>query len=231
MLDAGAMTFAQEAYDLASSAMSLASEANVVATSAATMASDAGTLASSAYDLASSAYGLASGVSASVVTLSQSVTSNASRIGNVEGLVPTQATPSNQLADKAFVNSSIQTTTANFRGNWSEWSDVPTDANEYPLDYAGSRTPTVNDYLVVQDASGYVEQGGGDTVVYYGTWRFKYSGTWATNGKNGWLPEYQVNETPMTAAQLAAINSNITASKVAFYDSSLSGLESLINSI
>ena len=65
--------------------------------------------------------------------------------------------------------------------------------------------PTVNDYMVVQDASG--DDAGG----YYGTWRYKYSGVWSTDGKDGWIAEYQVNETPMTAAQLAALNSGITA--------------------
>ena len=128
------------------------------------------------------------------------------------------------MADKAFVNSSVQTATANFRGNWSTWADVPSVSSDYPEDYAGSKIPTVNDYLVVQDASDL-------SSVYEGTWRFKYSGTWSTNGKNGWQPEYQVNETPMTAAQLAAINSNITAAKVTYYDTTLSGLEQLIDSI
>ena len=132
------------------------------------------------------------------------------------GLIPPQASSSNQLADKAFVNSSVQTATANFRGNWATWNDVPDQSEYYPVDYAGSKTPTVNDYLVVQDASGYV-----GTETLEGTWRFKYSGTWSADGKQGWLPEYQVNETPMTAAQLAAINSNITAAKVAQYDNAL----------
>jgi hypothetical protein len=135
----------------------------------------------------------------------------------LNGLIPPQASIQNQLADKAFVNSSVQTATANFRGNWAVWSDVPTDESFYPSDYAGSTIPTVNDYLVVQDARGYNGGLGG----YDGTWRFKYSGTWATDGKDGWYPEYQVNETPMTAAQLAAINSNITAAKVAQYDAAL----------
>lgn len=140
--------------------------------------------------------------------------------------IPSQAwDEGNELADKAFVNSSVQTATANFRGNWATWALVPSTSADYPVDYAGSKVPTVNDYLVVQDASGYV----GQTLV--GTWRFKYSGTWSTDGKNGWHPEYQVNETPMTAAQLAALNSNITAQKVAYYDDTLSGLETLINSI
>lgn len=130
-------------------------------------------------------------------------------INAINGKIPTQASTSNQLADKAFVNSSVQTATANFRGNWASWASVPTNANDYPADYAGSRTPTTNDYLVVGDASDY----SGATLT--GTWRFKYTGVWATDGKAGWSPEYQVNETPMTAAQLAAINSGITAQGVA----------------
>jgi len=133
----------------------------------------------------------------------------------ISAKIPAQASAQNQLADKAFVNSSVQTATANFRGNWTTWADVPTVSSDYPADYAGSKVPTVNDYLVVQDASGY------DIDELSGTWRFKYSGTWATDGKIGWLPEYQVNETPMTAAQLAAINSNITAAKVAQYDEAM----------
>lgn len=64
-IDAGAMAFAQDAYDLASSAMSLASEANAVATSAATMAE-----------------GIAS-------------------------CVPSEATSSNQLADKSWVSANV----------------------------------------------------------------------------------------------------------------------------
>lgn len=131
-----------------------------------------------------------------------------SDIADIKSLIPAQASTSNQLADKAFVNSTTQTVTANFRGNWDDWADVPTNAEEYPLDYAQSRTPTVNDYLVVQDASDYT----GETLE--GTWRFKYSGEWSVNGKNGWHPEYQVNETPMTAAQLAALNSGATEAKI-----------------
>ena len=137
--------------------------------------------------------------------------------GITQAMIPAQASTSNPLADKAFVNSSVQTATANFRGNWATWRDVPYDASGYPPDYAGSRTPTTNDYLVVQDASGYPYVG----EPYEGTWRFKYSGDWTEYEKLGWYPEYQVNETPMTAAQLAAINSNITAAKVAQYDNAL----------
>lgn len=131
------------------------------------------------------------------------------KISDIDDLIPNQASISNQLADKNFVNSSVQTATANFRGNWTDWADVPTVATDYPADYAGNKTPTVNDYLVVQDASDYTLE------TLEGTWRFKYTGDWDVDGKAGWQPEYQVNETPLTAAQLAALNSGITAGLVA----------------
>lgn len=128
-------------------------------------------------------------------------------IDAIEGKIPTQATSQNQLADKAFVNSTVQTGTANYRGAWADWSSVPTDGSLYPADYANNHNPTVNDYLVVQDASGF-------SVSTTGTWRFKYSGTWSEDGKTGWLAEYQVNEEPLTAAQIAALDSGITSGLV-----------------
>lgn len=129
----------------------------------------------------------------------------------IEAVIPNQASAQNQLADKAFVNSSIQTSSAHFRGNWPTWADVPTDPALYPMDDDGNTTPTSNDYMVLQDASGY--PAGDDELE--GTWRFKFSGVWALVGRAGWHPEYQVNETPLTAAQLAALNSGATAALIA----------------
>lgn len=125
----------------------------------------------------------------------------------VAKLIPAQTSEENQLADKNFVNSSIQTETANFRGNWETFDDIPTDAENYPADYVGNKKPNVNDYLVVRDYNG------------EGTWRFKYIGKWEEVGKNGWKEEYQVNGKPFTSEQLASINSGITEQKVARYDS------------
>lgn len=139
-----------------------------------------------------------------------------SNIDDVTALIPNQASAQNQLADKAFVNSTVQTDTANYRGSWANWTVVPTDATAYPTDFAGGTTPTVNDYMVVQDASDY-------TSTLEGTWRFKYTGDWDTDGKAGWIPEYQVNESPFSAAQVAAIDSGITAALV----SKLTGLQSI----
>ena len=144
------------------------------------------------------------------VQLSNKIAETNNNVTEINSKIPTQATADNKLADKAFVNSSVQTATANFRGNWSTWSTVPTNGADYPTAYDGTKIPHANDYLVVQDASGYVPE----HYTLKGTWRFKYSGTWATEGKNGWLPEYQVNEEPLTSEQLAALNSGITSNLV-----------------
>lgn len=159
---------------------------------------------------------LQSDINTEIRTRSDADTVLNNKITNIEDLIPNQASTSNQLADKSFVNSSIQTSTANFRGSWSTWADVPTVATDYPVDFSGNKTPTTNDYLVVQDASDYTLE----SLV--GTWRFKYIGNWSTDGKNGWLPEYQVNEEPFTSDQLYAINSGITEDKVTSYDNHLS---------
>ena len=148
--------------------------------------------------------------------LASDISNASSRITSIEDKIPSQASSSNQLADKSFVNSSIQTNTANFRGNWNTWSDVPSDnVDLYPQDYTGNRIPTVNDYLVVKNASDYTAN------TLSGTWRFKYGGVWETDGKNGWIPEYQVNEEPLTSEQVYAINSGITSDKVSSYDAHL----------
>ncbi|MBQ3950791.1 MAG: hypothetical protein II661_09975, partial [Bacteroidales bacterium] len=182
-------------------------------------------------------------------------------------LVPAQASPSNQLADKNFVNSSIQTETATFRGNWETFGDIPNDAYMLPEGDADN-----NDYLVVRNAGDYaksydvivaeyeedgeipegivvadgLEHGSlvmyisvqsidlgsstprpsadsshdywepftGENPAFEGTWRFKYVPSGGEYDKYNWIPEYQVNEKPLTAAQLAAINSGITTAKV-----------------
>lgn len=148
-------------------------------------------------------------------SLQSSINSITTRVTSIENKIPNQASSENQLADKSFVNSSIQTSTANFRGSWTNWNAVPTNVNDYPTDFSGSKTPTTNDYLVIQDASDYTLE------TLSGTWRFKYIGDWDTNGKNGWKPEYQVNEEPLTSEQIYAINSGITSQKVTDYDTHL----------
>lgn len=136
------------------------------------------------------------------------IATNTGDISTINDKIPSAATSSNQLADKQYVDNAIQTNSAHFRGNWSDWSNVPTSASDYPADDDGNKTPTTNDYMVVQDASDYT----GETLT--GAWQFTYTGLWSTDGKNGWLPRFQINEDPLTPAQQAALDSGITASLV-----------------
>lgn len=131
-------------------------------------------------------------------------------IENIEKLIPAQATEQNKLADKDFVNSTVASSAANFRGLWNTWADVPTNVDDYPEDYVGNKKPTHNDYLTVIDASDYV---GLEAQQY----RFYYIGDWDVLGKSGWTPQYKIGVN-FTAAQQAAIDSGITASKVAEID-------------
>lgn len=131
-------------------------------------------------------------------------------IDDINELIPNQTTPQNQLADKAFVNNTVATNAANFRGNWSTWAAVPTNVSDYPEDYTGSKTPTNNDYLVIQDGTDYDPSN-------TGMWRFIYVGDWSIAGKSGWTPQYRVGSA-FTAEQQAAIDSGITSTKVTKYE-------------
>ena len=105
----------------------------------------------------------------------------------INGKIPAQATAQNQLADKDFVNSSISTATADFKGTYNslqELEQVTANANDYA-------------FVIATDAAG--------NTVYK---RYKWvDGT-------GWTWEYDLNNSSFTAAQWAAIQSGITAALV-----------------
>ena len=105
----------------------------------------------------------------------------------INGKIPAQATTSNQLADKSYVNSSISTATADFKGTYNslqELEQVTANANDYA-------------FVIATDAAG--------NTVYK---RYKWvEGT-------GWSWEYDLNNSSFTAAQWAAIQSGITAALV-----------------
>ena len=126
------------------------------------------------------------------------IATNTTDIATINGKIPNQASSSNQLADKNFVNSSISTNTAYFDGTWNTYADVPTTVAGFTND--GFPEPTNNNYLVVKE----------DETQDGGTWRYKYVDDGGSYSKNNWHVEYEVNETPLTAAQLAALNSGIT---------------------
>ena len=130
----------------------------------------------------------------------------ASRASEIEAVIPNQASPTNQLADKEFVNSSIGTNTANYISDNGE----PFTSIEALKAYSG--TVTNNDYAFVTGTEG------GNS--YYD----RYKATVVGNVVN-WSLEYRLNNSSFTSEQWAAINSGITDVLVAKITSNTSALE------
>ncbi len=113
-------------------------------------------------------------------------------------LIPSQTTTDNQLADKAFVNSSIQNMASNYvvptAGNPGDPFPTLASLLSGPYYYNGAPyTPTQNDYAIVVD----------DETHNDYTARYVYSG-------GQWNFQYSINDTEFTAGQLATLNSTVT---------------------
>lgn len=118
-------------------------------------------------------------------------------------LIPSAASALNQLADKSFVNSSIATASATFRGTYNLVSDLHLSVTASHQDIATALASAVstadnNDYCFVQIPTSDTSS---DIRV---TERYKYNGT-------AWAYEYDLNNSGFTATQWEAINSGITA--------------------
>ena len=128
-------------------------------------------------------------------TNAQSGTAIASALSPITTVIPSAASSTNQLADKAFVNSSISTNTAVFRGTF--------ESVEALNAYTGEKTN--NDYAFVEttDSAG---------NSFYD--RYKYNGT-------AWVYEFKINNTTFTSTQWAALDSGVNSSVVAKATSAL----------
>lgn len=64
-------------------------------------------------------------------------------------------------ANISIVNDVISSTAQEsfFRGNFNEWTDVPTDTSLYQEDIHGNRVPKDTDFIIVEDASQFVPSG------------------------------------------------------------------------
>ncbi len=131
------------------------------------------------------------------------IATNAADISTIEGKIPTQASASNQLADKAFVNSTVATNTANFIGTFNSLVELE----------AYSGTVTNNDYAFVATT----DQAG--NTLYD---RYKYN---AMNG--AWAFEYELNNSSFTAVQWAALNSGATSTNIGQIAANTSSIASL----
>lgn len=150
-----------------------------------------------------------------VATISD-VAAVSNRVTTIEGEIPSQASSSNQLADKAFVNSSINALAAYYITKNAAGDPFATKAelNAATTFYSGGvvRVPTTNDYcIVLADESKQSETGVDPTT------RYSYQG-------NQWEYQYTINDTPLTAAQLAALNSGITSSLVTQIDTNTTAI-------
>lgn len=150
------------------------------------------------------------------------VEQNTNDIADIESLIPNQASASNQLADKSFVNSSIATNTATFRGSYNLVSDLglTVSATEQQVAAAiatklASLVPPVvpenNDYCFVQ-----VPKTDAEPTVIERIDRYKCTVTESGGVTTRmWDYEWSLNNSSFTADQWAAINSGITSGDVA----------------
>ena len=130
-------------------------------------------------------------------------------ISAIQEVIPAEASISNKLADKAFVNSTINSQAAFFKGSF----DTQLTLLSQPWQTSnpnGSYYVSNNDYAYVSEVVAGSSIGNWNPNDHLGeAWRFIYvTGT-------GWQPQFMVNDSPFTQAQLDAINSGITASLVA----------------
>lgn len=115
-----------------------------------------------------------------------------SKITTIESIIPNQASETNQLADKEFVNSSIATATAKFIGTFNSVTSLQQ-----------SNGKDLNDYAFVLG----LDELGNTTYN-----RYKWNG-------DEWVFEYKLNNSSFTAQQWEAINSGITSEFVEKYNS------------
>ena len=130
------------------------------------------------------------------------------KISTINWKIPSEATSSNKLADKNYVDDSINSVTAYYITKNAAWDQFATYAELSAAttfySWWVARTPTRNDYCIV------VADENHDNA----TTRYIYQGS-------QWEYQYTVNETALTTAQLNALNSGITSWKVSSYDSAV----------
>lgn len=169
-----ASSAAGAAQSAAGTAQSKAEAAQSAASAADTKAGQAQTAASTAQSAAEAA--------------DTKATDAQTRVTTVEGKIPAQASSSNQLADKNFVNSSIEQSAANRvtydqAGNPFPTRAALTGASTFYFNGV-AYTPNAHDYaLVVADEGAPAPFTGGQT-------RFEWSGS-------AWVYAYGINDKPL----------------------------------
>lgn len=135
-------------------------------------------------------------------------------VNAINSKIPNQASSENQLADKAFVNSSIQNMAAFYVTYDAQGNPFPTkqalvNSTQVYIDGQARASIGHNDYcIVVADESKHELSGDPTTrYIYQGTLDEPYDAS-------KWAFQYVINNSGLTAEQLAAINSGITENLV-----------------
>lgn len=129
----------------------------------------------------------------------------------IESKIPSAATSSNQLADKAFVNSSVNNMAAFYVTYNTDGDAFPTKSalEAGPYYFQGAlRTPSLNDYAIVIE----------DETHNNSSSRYMYDGV-------QWDFQYIINNTAFTQEQVDALNSTITAGLVNTYNAHVASRE------
>ena len=135
-----------------------------------------------------------------------------SDVETIKNIIPNTASETNELADKNFVNSTVGTNTANYIYKTESGGEkVPFSSVAELEAYAG--TVTNNDYAFV---TGIDENGN----AYYD--RYKAD---VNDGVVTWAKEFRLNNSSFTAEQWAAIQSGITAEKVAQFETAVAPVD------
>ena len=193
--------------DITTNTSAISANTSAIATNTSAISANTSAIATNTSNIATNTSAIAINTSAiaslttqipSASTIAQ-IGTNATNIANITTLIPSEASSSNKLADKAFVNSSVASNTANFIGTFDSVAELE----------AYSGTLTNNDYAFVatEDASG--------NTLYD---RYKY-----TTGTNpaSWVFEYELNNSSFTAGQWEAINSGVTTTVVSLATSAM----------
>ena len=149
----------------------------------------------------------------------QSITYNKTEVdGKVDAInakIPSEASSSNKLADKAFVNSSIATNTATFRGSYNLVSDLGLTTSATQQQIASAIATKLAALSIVPDNNDYVfvlvPTATATPTEIARVDRYKYNGS-------AWAFEYSINNSGFTDAQWAAINSGITSALVSAFN-------------
>ena len=112
---------------------------------------------------------------------------------------------------KDFINSSISTATAEYRGSYNEKTDLNLNPSATRAQVATKLGTVIsvaddNDYCFVE-----IPTSSSTPTEIARTERYKYNGT-------SWAYEYTLNNSGFTSEQWASINSGITSGKVSSYD-------------